>query len=93
MDQDKKILVQCDCGSEILSFTKKEYKKTGEEIYISSYLAEWYTEQKPGWYSFLDRLKLIWNIFLGKKHYLFEIVLLDEKEIANFKQQMKEFIE
>jgi len=68
-----KILVQCDCGVEIIEIEKFD------DCYILSVLySAFYIKQDKLVSSLKNKLKMIWSILRGKEYRLFEIILTRE---------------
>jgi hypothetical protein len=91
MEDKNNKLIECDCGCGILQLASDMWEGQ-EEITISYYLPGFYAYQSPGWFGLKERLHLIWSAITGKQYKLYEIIL-DGKNLEDFKVKMKEFIE
>ena len=71
----REILVECDCGLEILRIIKYQDEYT-EEYYIEVCEPHFYSKQdKTFWQKLKHKTKYIWYILLGKEYKLEQIVL------------------
>jgi hypothetical protein len=89
--QENELLIQCDCGCGILKLEKDIWQGI-EELTISYNLPAFYAYQSPGTYSLKERLKLIWAAVTGKQYRLYEIII-DGKNLEDFKEKMTKFLE
>ena len=88
----KKFYIECDCGSEILSFEKTKDEKY-EEIWIQFYVSAFGERQRPIRTALKNRLKMIWCGITGKEYALMDMVIWKAEDLENFYQNMKEFVE
>lgn len=79
------IVVRCNCNCSFLSFDKDENDSIW---YITSYMNTYFTEQINIWAVIKERIKMAWYALIGKKYYLFDIVL-DQKTMEYLVEQLK----
>ncbi len=79
------VVVRCNCNCSFLSFDKD---KNDNIWYITSYMNTCFTEQINIWAVIKERIKMAWYALIGRKYYLFDIVL-DQKTMEYLVEQLK----
>jgi hypothetical protein len=74
--------LECDCGHAILQLV---VDKIEEEGYWTLYEMSFSTYQRPFWFNLKTNLKLIWSIIIGKRFYLYSI-LIPKERMEEFKK-------
>jgi hypothetical protein len=90
MEQNKQLFIQCNDYCGIIQLEEWDWEGQ-KEVFISYNLPAFYAYQSPGWSGIRERLHLIWAAITGKQYKLYEIIL-DGKNLEDFKVKMKEFI-
>ena len=71
---------KCGCGNGIVLKADNE----DEEVSLQIVSDNFYTMQNKGKMSFIERIKRIWYIIIGKEYCYFDI-LIDKNELKEFK--------
>ncbi|HOO13085.1 MAG TPA: hypothetical protein PK684_09045, partial [Bacillota bacterium] len=71
MNQDDKLILSCDCGSEGILL-----QRIGDKVCLSFWVLTWYAEQEK---SFIKRLKIAWTI-LRKGMYQYQEIILTQED-------------
>lgn len=74
----KKIIIECECGTESLEISKYEWKDGTENYYLQLILYAWDTEQDGFFYKLKNKLKIMWFILTKGQHRFMEIELSKE---------------
>jgi hypothetical protein len=74
--------LECDCSHAILQLV---VDKIEEEGYWTLYEASFSTYQRPFWSNLKTNLELIWSIIIGKRFYLYS-VLIPKERMGEFKK-------
>jgi hypothetical protein len=77
--------VKCACGCSTLEITQWYEKDKAQEVWISNKMRSINAYYHPGFYRFLERIKLIWAIIRGKEYYFYELDLNKKQQIVDFK--------
>jgi hypothetical protein len=88
--EDKKVLVECDCGCGILKFQNLPDDDI-EEIFISYYEDGFYSHQLKLWDGIRNYFSRLYKALIGKDYFLYELILHGDN-LNKFKKDMEEFI-
>lgn len=79
MEEDKKFLLECDCGC---GFIQSTHYKDDDNLYLSYYALGFYVHQ-PNW---KERMKMLWAVIRNKEYCLYDIVIPADKmdEFKNY---------
>ncbi len=79
-----KIMIECNCCSEIISISKWEYDTFPKEYFIDIYVSAFYTEQDGFFSKLKNRIKAAWFL-LTKGTYSLQEIILSEEDFKDLK--------
>lgn len=85
-----RIMIECQCGSEVVSFSRYDFKQ-GKEYFIDILLHAFDTEQESWWSRLTGRIRSAWQI-LRRGTYRLNELCIERSDLIEFRDALDDFI-